>query len=60
MVTEPRRYWRRYARTMEYFWLVLFDKFGIYKPPAFPSPATIERPTNTDAAQAAKTLQPVR
>lgn len=56
MVTEPKRYWRRYARTMEYFWLVVADKFGLYKAPGFPSPATIERP----AAQSAPTLQPVR
>lgn len=43
MVTEPRRYWRRYARTLEFFWLVLFDRLGLYRPPAFPSPATIDR-----------------
>jgi N-acetylglucosaminyldiphosphoundecaprenol N-acetyl-beta-D-mannosaminyltransferase len=40
MVTEPRRYWRRYARTLEFFWLVLFDRLGLYRPPSFPSPAT--------------------
>lgn len=34
MTTEPRRYWRRYARTLEYFWLVLADRFGLYRPPA--------------------------
>lgn len=34
MVTEPRRYWRRYARTLEFFWLVLFDRLGLYRPPA--------------------------
>lgn len=34
MVTEPRRYWRRYARTLEFFWLVLLDRFGVYRPPA--------------------------
>ncbi|MCA1653841.1 MAG: WecB/TagA/CpsF family glycosyltransferase [Sphingomicrobium sp.] len=33
MATEPRRYWRRYARTMEFFWLVLLDRFGNYRPP---------------------------
>ncbi len=43
MATEPRRYWRRYARTLEFFWLVLFDRLGLYRPPAFPSPATIDR-----------------
>lgn len=41
MVTEPRRYWRRYARTLEFFWLVLFDKLGLYRAPKFPSPATV-------------------
>lgn len=40
MATEPRRYWRRYARTLEFFWLVLFDWLGLYKPPPFPSPAS--------------------
>lgn len=34
MVTEPRRYWRRYARTLEFFWLVLADRVGLYRPPA--------------------------
>jgi hypothetical protein len=34
MTTEPRRYWRRYARTMEFFWLVLLDRLGLYRPPA--------------------------
>jgi UDP-N-acetyl-D-mannosaminuronic acid transferase (WecB/TagA/CpsF family) len=38
MATEPRRYWRRYTRTMEFFWLVLFDRFGLYRPPSFTSP----------------------
>lgn len=38
MVTEPKRYWRRYWRTLEFFWLVLFDAIGIYRPPGFPSP----------------------
>lgn len=40
MATEPRRYWRRYARTLEFFWLVLADRLGLYKPPPFPSPAS--------------------
>lgn len=38
MTTEPKRYWRRYARTSEFFWLVLLDRFGLYRPPNFPSP----------------------
>jgi hypothetical protein len=23
---------------MEFFWLVLFDRFGLYRPPSFTSP----------------------
>ena len=42
ITTEPRRYWRRYARTLEFFWLVLFDWMGLYRPPDFPSPATVD------------------
>jgi N-acetylglucosaminyldiphosphoundecaprenol N-acetyl-beta-D-mannosaminyltransferase len=38
LTTEPRRYWRRYFRTLDFFWLVLLDKLGMYRPPAFPSP----------------------
>ena len=38
MATEPGRYWRRYTRTMEFFWLVLLDRFGLYRPPSFTSP----------------------
>lgn len=38
MATEPRRYWRRYTRTVEFFWLVLLDRFGLYRPPSFTSP----------------------
>ena len=38
MATEPRRYWRRYARTLEFFWLVLLDRFGLYRSPPFISP----------------------
>ena len=34
MATEPRRYWRRYARTMEFFWLLLLDRLGLYRAPA--------------------------
>ncbi len=40
MVTEPRRYWRRYARTLEFFALVLLDRFGLYRSPGFASPVT--------------------
>ena len=31
--TEPKRYWRRYLRDMEYFWLLLLDGLGVYRPP---------------------------
>ena len=34
MTTEPRRYWRRYTRQLEFLWLVLLDKLGLYRPPA--------------------------
>ena len=34
MVTEPRRYWRRYFRQLEFLWLVLLDRIGLYRPPA--------------------------
>jgi len=53
MVTEPRRYWRRYARTLEFFWLVLFDRLGLYRAPKFPSPATVERRPQPQAASIA-------
>ena len=34
MASEPRRYWRRYTRQLEFLWLVLLDRFGLYRPPA--------------------------
>jgi len=34
LTTEPKRYWRRYFRDLEFFWLVLLDGFGWYRPPA--------------------------
>lgn len=33
VITEPRRYARRYARNTEFLWLALLDWLGIYKPP---------------------------
>lgn len=33
LATEPRRYWRRYSRDMEYFWLLLLDGLGRYRSP---------------------------
>jgi exopolysaccharide biosynthesis WecB/TagA/CpsF family protein len=49
MTTEPRRYWRRYTRTLEFFWLVLLDRFGLYRPPSFTSPV-VDAPTQSAAA----------
>lgn len=46
MITEPKRYWRRYARTMEFFWLVILDWLGLYRPPSFPSPTTLPPQAN--------------
>jgi len=33
LVTEPRRYWRRYLRDMSYFWMLLKDRLGLYRSP---------------------------
>jgi exopolysaccharide biosynthesis WecB/TagA/CpsF family protein len=33
ITTEPRRYWRRYLRDVEYFWLLLLDGLGLYRSP---------------------------
>jgi N-acetylglucosaminyldiphosphoundecaprenol N-acetyl-beta-D-mannosaminyltransferase len=33
ITTEPKRYWRRYARDLEYFWLLVVDGLGRYKNP---------------------------
>jgi N-acetylglucosaminyldiphosphoundecaprenol N-acetyl-beta-D-mannosaminyltransferase len=33
ITTEPKRYWRRYLRDMEFFWLILKDRMGRYTPP---------------------------
>jgi exopolysaccharide biosynthesis WecB/TagA/CpsF family protein len=35
VVTEPRRYLRRYARNTEFLWLAVMDGLGFYKAPAF-------------------------
>ena len=37
IATEPKRYWRRYVRDLEFFWLVFLDWIGYYRPPAMPS-----------------------
>jgi exopolysaccharide biosynthesis WecB/TagA/CpsF family protein len=49
MATEPRRYWRRYTRTLEFFWLILLDRFGLYRPPPFTSPV-VDGDASTRAA----------
>jgi exopolysaccharide biosynthesis WecB/TagA/CpsF family protein len=33
ITTQPRRYWRRYLRDMEYFWLLALDGLGLYRSP---------------------------
>lgn len=33
ITTEPRRYWRRYLRDIEYFWLLMLDGIGRYRSP---------------------------
>ena len=41
LTTEPRRYWRRYVRDLEFFWLVLLDGLGLYRmrvPPSLDVP----------------------
>jgi exopolysaccharide biosynthesis WecB/TagA/CpsF family protein len=35
ITTEPKRYWRRYLRDLEFFWLVLLDGLGLYRAPDF-------------------------
>lgn len=37
MATQPKRYWRRYLRDTEFFWLVLLDRLGLYRAPAWPA-----------------------
>jgi exopolysaccharide biosynthesis WecB/TagA/CpsF family protein len=49
MATEPRRYWRRYTRTIEFFWLVLLDRLGLYRQPAFTSPVVDSDPAPSGA-----------
>jgi len=48
MTTEPRRYWRRYTRTLEFFWLVLLDRCGLYRAPSFMSPV-VDTPIHSAA-----------
>jgi UDP-N-acetyl-D-mannosaminuronic acid transferase (WecB/TagA/CpsF family) len=44
ITTEPKRYWRRYLRDTEFFWLVLLDWLGRYRAPSWQSPP-LDRPT---------------
>ena len=37
ITTEPKRYWRRYLRDMEFFWLVLLDGLGLSRRAAPPA-----------------------
>jgi len=36
IITDPKRYARRYLSNLEFFWLVLRDGIGLYRPPQFP------------------------
>jgi len=40
VLSEPRRYWRRYFESADFLWLALLDRFGRYRPPPFASPIT--------------------
>lgn len=40
VLTEPRRYVRRYARNTEFLWLALLDRFGLYRPPGLSKAVT--------------------
>jgi exopolysaccharide biosynthesis WecB/TagA/CpsF family protein len=39
VVTQPRRYWRRYLRDTQFFWLLLLDGLGLYRAPTLEAPA---------------------
>ncbi len=43
ITTEPRRYWRRYLRDTEFFWLVLLDRIGRYRTPAWQASTAAHR-----------------
>ena len=45
LTTEPGRYWRRYFRDMEFFWLVFLDGLGMYRGPVLQSPSRPSRAT---------------
>lgn len=61
MTTEPRRYWRRYWRTLEFFKLVALDRIGRYQAPPFISPVTqpdLQGTASEQLASHAITLEP--
>ena len=33
LITQPRRYWRRYLRDTEYVWLLALDGLNLYRSP---------------------------
>lgn len=54
VTTEPKRYWRRYLRDMEYFWQLVVDGLGRYRSP-FPvrtQPAEVTHGMASAAARA--------
>lgn len=38
VLSEPKRYWRRYFESTDFLWLALLDRLGRYRPPPFASP----------------------
>jgi N-acetylglucosaminyldiphosphoundecaprenol N-acetyl-beta-D-mannosaminyltransferase len=48
LATEPRRYWRRYWRDMEYFWLLIMDGFGLYRDPMLSRAAVVRSKSTGD------------
>jgi len=59
IITDPRRYARRYLSNLEFFWLVLRDGIGLYRPPQFPalsSEHTFEGKPGLDAMKVVYTI----
>ncbi|BAK66466.1 xanthan biosynthesis glucuronosyltransferase GumH [Sphingobium sp. SYK-6] len=52
VLSDPKRYAMRYLRNTEFFWLVLLDGLGRYRPPAFLSPVTAARKTRPETGGA--------
>jgi N-acetylglucosaminyldiphosphoundecaprenol N-acetyl-beta-D-mannosaminyltransferase len=50
MATEPRRYWRRYLRDMEFFLLVSLDAMGLYRSPMNSDDASTDENVERDAS----------